>query len=267
MSNGSSDALKWEDPDAAECGRLVREMTEDATWQFRTFTFALTATGILLSVLGPILGGSTSHIPELSPAAQAALPQYLLPFFFLTPLVFLIPSSYIIMNRARTRNRKAAYMICVLDYKRLRIAGVGDGHSLDQVRRWQDVPWETALHLVHDDRRNPHVAPALRYMAWTYFLTESICFLLAGAMLTASVLWTRAVYLFAVLVTAEVYFVVHRLAILFSLRRDRSIQGHARSWLKVRFGESREKWPVFFREWIQKCEEAWAKQWLKVTAG
>ena len=209
-------------------------MADDARWQIQLFTFALTATALILGVQAPN--------PMVVPSG----------LFFLSPLVVLIPSSLIILNRARTRNRKASYMMCYLDAKRLRIVGVDEQQdSLSQVRKRNDLPWETALHIL--ERNRPHIAPPLLYMGCSYVSLEATCIALSFA---PSV--DPRVKLFNENVTA-VYFVItgFRVRWLLRLGQGASIQGYVHRWLALRFGPNFKGCPKYLAEWIQ---ETWGKQ-------
>jgi hypothetical protein len=222
----------WLRSDGAECARLVQEMADDGRWQVQLFTFALTATAVILGV-------------------QARNPTEVPGLLLLSPLVVLIPSSLIILNRARTRNRKAAFMMCYLDTKRLRIAGVDEQQdSLNQVRRRCDLPWETGLHIL--ERNKPHIAPALLYMGFSYLIVEVTCITLAAVFSS-----DRRVQAFVTIVAvAYVILTGYRIVWLLRLRRSASIQGYVHRWLALRFPDL-HGCPNYLVEWIH---ETWGPQ-------
>jgi hypothetical protein len=219
----------WEEFDTIEYERLVSEMRDDARWQLQIFTFALTATALILGVRAP-------NASQLG----AAIPGNLFP---LAPLVILIPSSLIILNRARTRNRKAAYMLSYLEAKQLRIKGFAN-LSLETVRARPDLPWETALHLL--DRKVPHIPPALKYMVSCYIIIEWIC--VGLSLYFSATLLARGVSTsFALFVIAASIF---RLVLLYKLKGKRSIQGYSKQWLEHRHGKELENCPEYLKTWI-----------------
>jgi uncharacterized membrane protein YhaH (DUF805 family) len=208
---------EWTHQDEGDCNRLVTEMQEDARWQIQLFTFALTVTAIILGVISKLDSSSITGMP-------AGL-------VFLSPLIVLIPTSLMILNRARTRNRKAAFMLVSLDYKRLRIAGVKDDEPLIKVQRRKDLPWETHLHIVErmDSQKNPHLAPALMYMASCSVFMEWLCIGLAFWVSRAGH-WLVPTGIAAVLLV-DLALVVFRLRGLYHLKGVNSIQGYAVAWL------------------------------------
>ena len=223
---------KWGPTDDAEFQRLVREMQSDATWQLQLFTFALTATAIILGVLAP------------NPTATGQLPAGM---FFLTPLLILIPSSLIVLNRARTRNRKSSYIICYLDAKRLRAAGVSNETSLDEVRRRSDVPWETALHIL-GRRGKPHLPPALRYMGYSYAMVELLCI---GCALYVSITQRSLSAQRVVLVVGFLWIsaVVYRWVNLWKFKYRLSIQYFATQWFEDPYRQPLRNCPKYLEQW------------------
>jgi hypothetical protein len=232
----------WDNTDGKEFGRLVREMQTDATLQFQIFTFALSATAVILGVLAP----NPAKVGDNLPASA---------FFFLIPLIVLIPSSLMILNRARTRNRKSAYMICYLDAKRLRIGGVTDTASLADVRRRPDLPWETALHILMRTGKTglPHLPPALKYMGYCYLLAELVC-LSPGAYFAISLKSPPSEIFMGAGAAFWLSVAIYRTWALRQLKARASIQYFAKLWLVGRFGDTLVGCPQYFRDWI---DETW----------
>lgn len=221
---------QWTVQDAADCTRLANEMQEDARWQIQLFTFAVTATAIILGIISKVDSGTGNGIP-------AGL-------VFLSPLIVLAPTSLMILNRARTRNRKAGFMFAVLDCKRLMISGVELGDDLDVVKRRRDLPWETALHVI--ERLKPHLAPALLYMTVSSVFMELLCVGLtfwvernAGRIVLMAV---------AVVAVVDVLLVSFRWRALFRLKHDKSIQGYAKAWLK---SQDQLEIPKYLKDWVR----------------
>jgi hypothetical protein len=103
--------------------------------------------------------------------ATSAIPHG---FFFLAPLIGVIPSSLMILNRARTRNRKPAFIVAYLDPARHSRGDAGTSPTLAAVRQMASLPWETALNVVQRGLRI-HVAPALIHMFSGFFVIEILC--------------------------------------------------------------------------------------------
>jgi len=209
-----------------ERARLVMEMQEDARWQLQLFTFAVTVTGVILGLVSKLEGTSTG------------LPAVIV---FLSPLVILVPSSLMILNRARTRNRKAAFIFVSIDHKLLCLAGVEEGDSIDTVARRDDLPWETALHIL--ERRNrsslrksskrPHLGPDLRNMAACFLGIELLCVGLAASVAASNS--PEATHAVQAVIGAETALFALRGALLWRLTRGTSIQGYASKWLRQRY--------------------------------
>jgi hypothetical protein len=159
------------------------------------------------------------------------------------------------LNRARTRNRKAAYIIINFDYKRLCAEGVTTQSSLNEVRRLPFLPWETALHIL--DRTNlaasrrGHLAPTLRYMAFCYFIIELLCVFLA-----IYLSWPLISYSSIILILIVVFLVIaldiYRLRVLKALKGRISVQGYVEQWLALKFDNKLEMAPQYLQEWVHE---------------
>jgi len=235
----------------AEYTRLADEMAEDAKWQLQLFTFAVTGSAAVLTLL------STQRSAEPGAITSALVPMGL---FFLAPLVVVVPSSLMILNRARTRNRKAAFIVAYLDSRRLAEEPerpedkVDSVTTLAKVRESTTLPWETALQLLDRSNltrnRRIHLGPALRYMFWGFFTIEALCLALTAVSLQPQS-WISA-WVLVVAVALFSALVGYRLALLRRLKREDSIQGFVRRWLELR--TDRVRWPTYLREWIEECE-------------
>jgi hypothetical protein len=219
-------------------------MNEDSKLQFTLFTFGITTSTVVLGFLtSPNSTGNLSVLPGIPTG-----------FSFLVPLIVLIPTSLAILNRARTRNRKAAYIIVNFDYRRLRAEGVTDETPLAEVRQRPFLPWETALHIL--DRTNMSVSPSrrvhlgriLRYMAICYFVVEALCIFLSisTSRLGGSIMVLIMQILLALLILFAFFYRLNALA---ELTKTLSIQGYVENWLNLRYGNL-ERAPKYFREWI-----------------
>jgi len=236
--------IEWTQQDDAEYNRLAVEMNEDIRFQFTLFTFGVTTTAAVLSLIVSAAIRNTAN-------TQSVLPYGI---YFLVPFVVLLPTSMMILNRARTRNRKASYIMVTLEYKRLRAEGINDKTSLDDVKKYPYLPWETALHII--ERTNlergsrVHLAPALLYMFISYFAIEMLC--IALAVLTSihssqPVLYWLSGFFFIVLILVYVF----RISALRRLTSTNSIQGYVENWLKYKYGDI-DKSPRYLKEWINK---------------
>jgi hypothetical protein len=261
---------QWTREDGAECSRLVQEMAADERFQFSLFTFGLTATAVILGVARASGHFETLHIPR--------------ELVFLTPLIILVPSSALIVNRARSRNRKAAYMICYLDYKRLLASGVQDHLKLGEVRRRSEVPWETALNILDRSydvhplhrRRRVHLARAITWMMGSSMFVEMMCvglfFASAGGLLDVSKGGRTDYHVGDYIIFASVAVVVAELPLLavrvyrtLLLEGRDSIQEYVVRWLELRYGPGwasdrhsgrRNDGPLYLAEWIHE----WSQQ-------
>ncbi len=243
--------MEWTRQDAAECGRLVAEMSEDTRWQLQLFTFGVTAAALALSVLA-----------RGAPATETVVSPGL---FWLGPLFVLVPASLMILNRARARNRKAAYMIVTLDYKRLLIEGVTDSTSLAEIRRRSDVPWETALHILErtnqETNTKPHLARALAYMTMSSLFSE-ILFISLAFLETWSTNNILVVVVGFALVDASL--IATRCLALRDLKRSTSIQGYVAHWLRLRYRNDHRSIPRYLSEWTDECEQLGRNKVFKV---
>lgn len=234
----------WGTHDDAEYNRLAAEMNEDMKLQFKLFTFAITATTAVLGFLTSRTAGADSTLFSGLPLGT----------LFLTPLVLLLPTSLMVLNRARTRNRKAAYVVVALDYKRLRGEGVTDQTPLKEVRRLPVIPWETALHILDRTNRNEnrrvHLAPSLKYMSISYFVIEILC--VALAFYTSRQVGGSMLIYLALIVACLVFPVYgYRIRVLIGLKDEISVQGYVDNWLRYKFQESQDR-PQYLREWIDE---------------
>ncbi|MBI5504846.1 MAG: hypothetical protein HY899_08575 [Deltaproteobacteria bacterium] len=232
--------MKWEREDGAECMRLVGETAEDVHWQLQLFTSGITAPALALCVLAR---GTPATGTVVSPG-----------LFYLVPLLVLVSSSLVILNRARARNRKAAFVIG-LDYKRLSVAGVAvDTTPLTEACRRSDVPWETALHLLEcthvETQPRPHLPRALVYVTFASFFAE----ILLISLVVVEPLPRKALLILVAGVAAlDVALIVYRSMAVFDLRGLTSIQGCAA--LRLRFPKrGPTRLPEYLVEWTDECE-------------
>lgn len=246
-SNESSRNSIWTSQDDAEYNRLAVEMNEDGKLQFTLFTFGVTTSTAILGLLSRIaIETNATGIWGLPPG-----------FFFLVPLMVLLPTSLVILNRARTRNRKAAYIVVYYDYKRLvHDCGITDDTSLEQVRKLPFIPWETALHIL--DRTNPqhnrpgHLAPALKYMAYCYYTIEILCVILA-IYTSLSAPWVLQGILLIFATTSLLVVYRDRRSTLRMLNRELSIQGFVKAWLEI--SGRKGNLPRYLKEWIEEIDQ------------
>lgn len=243
-NNSDTGRPTWTSQDDAEYNRLSTEMNEDAKLQFTFFTFGITASTAVLGFL-------TSSAVSVSSIPLPGLPPGV---FFLVPLVVLYPTSLLILNRARTRNRKAAYVITHLDYKRLQADGITAQTPLKTVREHPYLPWETALHILERTNRrvhrNAHFPPALQYIYSCYYAIEFLCILLAIlTSLQASRLSLVLMLAMVTIFTIPVYIVRYQRARL--LRKELSIQGCVKRWLEYKFEDYYDA-PAYIRQWIDE---------------
>jgi hypothetical protein len=171
---------------------------------------------------------------------------------FLSPLIVLVPTSLMILNRARTRNRKAAFMLVSLDYKRLCIAGVKTSETLKQVQSRDNLPWETHLHIVErwNSDKGPHLAPALLYMVSCSVAMELLCIGLAFWIAWGN-RWNRVGV--AVVLLINLGLVAYRCRALWLLTGVNSIQGYAVAWLKRKYPNS-DIQPLYLSEFVARYE-------------
>lgn len=238
-------SLSWTQEDDAEYNRLSTEMADDAKMQFTLFTFSITtSTAVLGFLIGTALGANSLGLFGLPPGA-----------FFLVPLIVLLPTSWMILNRARTRNRKVAYIIICFDYKRLCAEGITNRTPLDEVRRYPFLPWETALHILDrtnlnaDPPRQVHLARPLRYMTLSYFAIETFCIALAiytSLQTSWSVLLTLGLIVIGVLLLSY-----YRFKALMELKARISIQGYVEQWLQLKFGKISDA-PLYLQQWLEE---------------
>lgn len=246
----------WTSQDDAEYNRLAVEMNEDGKLQFTLFTFGVTTSTAILGILsGTVINSNLTNIWGLPPG-----------FFFLVPLMVLLPTSLVILNRARTRNRKAAYIVVYYDYKRLiHDCGITDETALEDVRKLPFLPWETALHIL--DRTNPqhnrpgHLAPALKYMAYCYYTIEILCVVLAiYTSLSAPIILQGILFFIAVGSLGIVY--KDRRHTLRELSKDLSIQGFVKAWLEI--SGRKANLPRYLQEWIYEIDQGIRKPPIRV---
>lgn len=237
----------WTSEDDSEYTRLAEEMNEDAKLQFQLFTFAITATMAVLSFL-------TSRPVDDQPPFPFGLPPGT---FFLVPLILLLPTSLMILNRARTRNRKAAYVIMFLDYKRLVSEGVEENQSLDDIRKRPFLPWETALQVLERTnrarKRRVHLGPVIRYMIISCIVIEIFCIVLAYFALRQSQ-QSMLPLVIVVFVVMLIYF--YRISLLIHLRGRDSVQGYVAGWLECRKNLG-GKTPTYLQKLIEEYQEDW----------
>ena len=111
-----------------EYRRLATEIIKDRELQFRLFWQSITVTAVIFSFCATILDSELwLHYPIV----------------ILAPHLILIPTATIILNRARTVNRKSAYLMVVFDH-------YADSHN-----------WERDLSILRrmDNDEQPHRIP------------------------------------------------------------------------------------------------------------
>jgi len=235
----------WTLQDEAEYDRLAEEMNDDAKLQFTLFTFGITASTAVLGLLAISLEGQNTTFFSVFPKG----------IVFLLPLIVLFPTSLMILNRARTRNRKTSYIIVNFDYKRLCSEGMAN-KSLDEIRRYQFIPWETALHILDRTYSKKstslvHLPPAIKYMAGCYLVIESFCIALAFiASLEANPIALWAMSLLLLILVVIVYSI--RIKALRDLRGEISIQGYVERWLVRKYGDDLDGAPRHLKEWLEE---------------
>ncbi|MCG8470185.1 MAG: hypothetical protein MJB57_18570 [Gemmatimonadetes bacterium] len=228
--------------------RLSREMDTDTRIQFGTARFSITAAAILL---GAVIAWS-----QRAPGSSSAI-------LFLLPVAILLPASLTILNRARTRNRKAAYVIAILDTHRLRLQGDGDLHGDSLHRRL--IPWETALHLAF--RKTPHSSGAIRNSLCATQLLEFACVYLAGWQLIAppevnggtsvrAAGFAHPAAFVALFVIVIVGFWIRRVILYRRLKYDDSIQEYTKLWLKRAYDPARTDWPPHLAKYVENVENS-----------
>jgi hypothetical protein len=246
---------KYTEHDDAEYHRLAAEMNEDARLQFTLFTFGITASTAVLGFL------TSADISSISPLLSGLPPGS----FFLTPLIVLIPTSLTILNRARTRNRKASYIMVNFDRKRLYAEEeINDKTSLEKVRKHPFLPWETALHILQ--RTNPkdsphrrvHLAPSLKYMAICYCILEMLCVFLTFYASRKADLLVNGI-MGGILAILLIFAYWSRGSTLIDLRKTISIQGYVKQWLNLKYGTDEETGPKYLFEWVREFESQTSK--------
>lgn len=241
MEAKKDESVQWTQQDDAENNRLSSEMTDDTKLQFSLFTFGITTSTVVIGILASVAGTDKTLIFSNIPFGA----------FFLSPLIVLIPTSLVILNKARTRNRKAAYIIVNFDYKRLLSEGFTSSASLTEIRTYPFLPWETALHILQ--RTNPdkgkyvHLAPALKYMAVCYLVIEILCIFLG---IYTSWQANPDLIIWIAIGGILIYLLItwHRATNLLQLKGKFSIQGYVEQWLDLKS----TKKPAYLHEWIKE---------------
>lgn len=212
-------------------------MKEDRALQFRLFWQALGATAIVLSLFFSLFrdGGSWSEVS----------------FFLLIPHIFLIPASLIILNRAKSLNRKSAYLIYVSDRRE---------HS-----------WERDL---ASYRRVPDRPKTMFLILFTLVVVEVLCmFIFVGAIVVpkepAFVNIDEILFgLYVLYAMFHGYMIAKRVAAYYCMRYSRSIQHMVERWRERvgrRINPLRFEWDAV--RWTSVlAKEARGKKWGLVLA-
>lgn len=233
----------------AEHTRLSQEMLEDVNTEFRTFRFGVTTAAVLI---GAIV--AWSHAYPDSVGFQGVGRALL----FLLPISVLSPSALMILNRGRTRNRKVAYIIAMLDAECLKAQG--RQNSTMRELECHPVPWETALHLAFR-RGSPHWSSLHKTSMTVIFALEIACVYLATLSLLSAEGLSRAamghsVAAMSVVILLTGYGWWRRYRAMIRLRQDDSIQGFLRRWLNRAYKhEQRNSWPRYLREFVELYEK------------
>lgn len=204
MSNETQKSIIVPDFEKAEHTRLVDEIQKDRELQFRIFWQALTITAVMFSISVNIMDSEIGLN---------------FPFLLLAPHLILVPSTAIILNRARTANRKNGYILTVFD----------------QVSDFSN--WEKDLSRLRGEI--PHRPATLKSMLLTVTTFEIVCLLLFFAFLFALSKNTTAFYGDILPFISCVYLIIYSLLIskrfrsYFCIRYETSIQGYATQWAKT----------------------------------
>ena len=136
-----------------EYQRITEEIAADRALQFRMFYQALTFTAIILTFGAYSIRGVSEFIETCGGIANGIKYISFAPYITLIPLIILIPSLDIIINRARTYNRKSAYLMLKF-------------HKYDL-----DGSWELSLARF---RKTPHTSGYIRNMCLVIILLETV---------------------------------------------------------------------------------------------
>ncbi len=216
-----------------EYRRLATEIIKDRELQFRLFWQSITVTAVIFSFCATILDSELwLHYPIV----------------ILAPHLILIPTATIILNRARTVNRKSAYLMVVFDH-------YADSHN-----------WERDLSILrrmdNDEQphRIPHRAATIRDMLTSLAMVELLCIFAYFFLLFTQPQRLRDNAWYVVLVFGVIYSALYtslfaeRARYFFQTKYEDSIQGYASMWSRVL-----EKKPDLFN----KVEEWDARRWEK----
>jgi hypothetical protein len=138
---------------------------------------------------------------------------------------------------------------------------------LAAVRQLDNLPWETALHILDrtqlHEKRGPHIPPALLYMMVSYTILETACALLALYTTYSFNGLTFWLLLLAVLgIGSTTYW--FRFKLLRGLKHKLSIQGYAKRWFVAKFSDGTAeisptqdlRIPAYLRGWFREVDLA-----------
>ncbi len=195
-----------------EYERLSSEIIKDRELQFRLFWQSITVTAVIFSFCASIF----------QPDFWAKFP-----FIILSPHLILIPTATIILNRAKTANRKSGYIMAAYNKFAKQFNWERD---LSMLRR---IDKETGK------SKPPHRAATIKNMLMAISSLEIICMLIFLIFLMLQPEHTRDNFWWSVAFLGVVYsiFYTHVLAIriraFFCTRYMESIQGYATNWIEI----------------------------------
>ena len=224
------------DFEKADLDRLINEIQKDRDLQFRIFWQTLTITAILFSL--------ALNMMESKLGIN-------FPFIFLAPHLILLPSTAIILNRARTANRKSGYIIV----------------TFGEIAYFSN--WEKDLSILRG--KVPHRAATIRSMLITITIMELVCLLLFFTFMFTTAKNSPTTYAHLLPLFCCLYFIFYCLLIskrfrsFFCTRYKTSIQGFATIWadvkkLDIKKIENFPKWDA--DEWIDTRDNE-VKVWKK----
>jgi len=209
------------DFEKAELSRLQEEIQRDRDLQFRVFWQAVTVTAVLFS---------------LSVSVMKSDLVISFPFIFLVPHLILIPSTAIILNRARTGNRKNAYLLTRFD----EFATIANWEKdLALLRNFNPDNEETLPQKSNSATTRTHRAATLKSMILTITLLEIFSLLTFGSFAFTYIMFHNDLYSqllpYGCFIYTAIYFtlVAKRLRSYFCTKYETSIQGYANVWAKV----------------------------------
>lgn len=199
----------------AEYQRLSEEIQRDRDLQFTVFWQSLAVTALLLSVFA----GTLSLIAWSR-----------IPFVVLAPHIILIPACAIILNRARTANRKSGYVIVAF-------TSHNDNNTNSRMRNWEhDLSVFRSKENSQDNDTPPHRATTILHMLISATVMEILCLVAFIALmifpddtdsLTSSIGELMLAWIYLLFYS---YMLSARTKAYFCTRYADSIQGYAKRW-------------------------------------